>query len=299
VGPCQFKKELVDADIDLDTAAGLDVINRVISAGVDPRQFAREIVEYLRSVMLVKLGDAAQSLNLPEDTLAAIEEQAARADAATIVRATERFNTAQIDLKSGLLAIPQLPLELAFIQVASPEVEPRPTAVEPLSAGLITPAVSAELKAAPAFVPPPAPAPAPAPGPAPATVGASSISVEVVMSCFEHVIATIEPRSKPMAEALRRAQLHRVEENEIYFVTFDFMKQRFDKPQPRAAIDEAFSQALGRNVSVRFVSDSEASGTAVSPDSAGSVADGEQDADDNTDALLKMATEELGGEIAD
>ena len=287
--------ELVDALIDLDTAAGLDVINRVISDGVDPRQFAREIVEYLRSVMLVKLGDAAQNLNLPEDTLAAIEVQAARADSAAIVRATERFNTAQIDIKSGLLAIPQLPLELAFIQVASPEVEPRPAATDSPFVDPTSPAVSTKAKVEVA----PAPPPPPAPGPAPVAVGTGSISVEVVMSCFEHVIATIEPRSKPMAEALRRAQLHRVEENEIYFVTFDFMKQRFDKPQPRAAIDEAFSQALGRNVSVRFVSDSEALGTAVSSDSAGSVADGEQDVDDNTDALLKMATEELGGEIAD
>jgi hypothetical protein len=119
------------------------------------------------------------------------------------------------------------------------------------------------------------------------------------MSCFEQVINTIEPRSKPMAEALRHARLHRVEENKLYFVTFDFMKQRFDKPQPREAINKAFSQALGHNVSVRFLSDDDDTAAADSTEAKVPSAEGGAGLDDSTDALLKMATEELGGEIAE
>ncbi|MDX1521156.1 MAG: DNA polymerase III subunit gamma/tau, partial [Anaerolineae bacterium] len=40
---------LTDAIIDQDVAAGLDVINQVVGDGVDPRQMAREVVEYLRA----------------------------------------------------------------------------------------------------------------------------------------------------------------------------------------------------------------------------------------------------------
>ncbi len=98
-----------------------------------------------------------------------------------------------------------------------------------------------------------------------------------------------------MAEALRAARLQRVEGNEIYFVTFDLMKKRFDKPQPRAAIDDAFSEVLGQSVAVRFLSESEVPISASS-----TLADSNaQDADEGADALLKMATEELGGQIVE
>ena len=114
---------LVDAIIDQDTATGLDVVNQVISDGGDPRQLAREMVEYLRAVMLIKLGDGATLLNLPEETMAVARTQADRAEAAMIVHATALFNKAMVDIKSGLLTIPQLPLELAFVEAATgPEV---------------------------------------------------------------------------------------------------------------------------------------------------------------------------------
>jgi DNA polymerase-3 subunit gamma/tau len=281
--------ELIDALIDGHVATGLDIVNNVVSDGVDPRQFAREIVEYLRAVMLVKLGDAAQSLNLPDETLVAIKAQATRADAAMIVRATERFNMAQIDIKSGLLAIPQLPLELALVQSVSATAETRPAAVpvpDTSSASETRPATGAESGQ---FL---------SPEPASTKPGAV-VTAEAVMSCFEQVINTIEPRSKPMAEALRHARLHRVEENEIYFVTFDFMKQRFDKAQPREAINKAFSQALGHNVSVRFLSDNDDTAAADETAAKGALAEGGLELDESTDALLKMATEELGGEIVE
>ena len=112
--------ELVGAVITQNMAAGLDVINQVVNDGLDPRQFAREIVEYLRAMMLIKLGDGSTLLNLPAETLAIIKSQAAQADAALIVRATTLFNTALFDLKSSLLSIPQLPLELAFVEATTP-----------------------------------------------------------------------------------------------------------------------------------------------------------------------------------
>ena len=45
--------DLVGALIEQDLANGLEIINHVVNDGIDPRQFAREIVEHLRAVMLV------------------------------------------------------------------------------------------------------------------------------------------------------------------------------------------------------------------------------------------------------
>jgi hypothetical protein len=89
-----------------------------------------------------------------------------------------------------------------------------------------------------------------------------------------------------MAEALRnQTQLYRVSGQEIQFVTFDLMKKRFEKPQPQTAINEAFSQAIGQPVVVRFLSE----GTVAQ-------ARDQQTTDEELAALLKAA-EELGGQV--
>jgi len=279
--------ELVDALIDQNIAGGLDLINGVVSDGVDPRQFAREVVEYLRAVMLVKLGNGADMLNLPEETLTAIKNQATRTDAATIVRATSLFNSAQVDLKSGLLAIPQLPLELAFVEAAHST-----PAISTISTAAVASPAAGPRKIEPQVSSTSASTPSDSTHPARVVVSsATSMTPEDVVNCLEQVIAIIEPRSKPMAEALRETRLHRIEGNEIHLVTFDLMKKRFDKPQPKAAIDNAFSEVLGKPVTVRFLSENEAQ-TSMSSGA------GNND-DKDTNALLKVATEELGGTIAE
>lgn len=279
----QSVTELVEALIKQDVALGLDIINRVVSDGTDPRQFAREIVEYLRALMLVKLGNGAGLLALPEETLAAMKAQAAQTDGPTIVRATTLFNDASVDIKSGLLTIPQLPLELAFVEAA------RPTTAEPA----VIPSPSPKIPAAKveASTKPGSPAP---PAPAFTSEVASTVegdlSVDTVRACFEDVLREIEHRNKVMAEALRsQAQLYKVSGREIHFITSELMKRRFEKPQPKAAVDEAFSKAIGRAVVVHFLSDK----TVPKASQTGSDT---QTAAENFEALVKAA-EELGGEV--
>lgn len=304
--------ELVNALIERNVGKGLDLINRVVGDGVDPRQFAREIVEHLRVVMLIKLGHRLDALNLPEELQAAVQAQAARVEPGLIVRVTERFNAALVDIKSGLLSIPQLPLELAFVEAATVTALP---AVSAPPAASLPPALSAPPVSSPParmLAPDPVPVKAEPPqpvaqqppplAPVPGMIGPPPsqvegiLNVETVKGCFDQVINMIEPRSKPMAEALRNAQLYGVKGDEILIITFDLMKNRFEKPQPKAAINEAFSVILGRNVSIRFLSESEAkmlsAGQASTQKSKAELAE-----DEDIHTLLKMATEELGGKI--
>jgi hypothetical protein len=110
------------------------------------------------------------------------------------------------------------------------------------------------------------------------------------------VVNDLEYKSKPMAEALRNdVRLHRVSGNEIYFITSDFMKGRFEQPKPQTAIDEAFSRAIGQRVMVRFLTESSL-GTSASV-STGRQSAGHSVPIEGSQALVKMATEELGGQI--
>jgi hypothetical protein len=73
------------------------------------------------------------------------------------------------------------------------------------------------------------------------------------------------------------------------------MKARFEKPQPRTAIHEAFGQVLGQTVSVHFVPENSASpGTSISETQPGEGS--ERKLDDDSVALIKVA-EDLGGKI--
>lgn len=278
--------EVVDALLDRDAAAGLDAINRLVADGVDPRQFAREMVEYLRALMLVKLGNGVQLLNLPDETLAAMKTQANKTGSSFIVRATTLFNDALVDIKSGLLDIPQLPLELAFVDaVTPPAVAAVP--VETTSPAAKIPAAATSAAAALEVGPPP---PEPAPMPVSAEE-AAALTVEMVQACLGRVLKEVEKKNRVMAEALRsQARLHQVSGREIEFVTFELMKKRFEKPQPQAAINQAFSNALGRPVQVRFLAEEAVSRPNPSAES--------QAGDTGLEVLVKTA-EELGGQVVD
>ncbi|MDM8532767.1 DNA polymerase III subunit gamma/tau [Anaerolineales bacterium HSG25] len=243
--------DLIDALLKRDVAQGLDIINQVVNDGGDPRQFGREIVEYLRSVMLVRLGGATTNLNMPDDVLKRITAQAHQANPAHLVQATKLFNQAVFELRSGLLAIPHLPLELAFVE-ATTELTTAPVAVQPVAVAQ-TQQVVQQTAAQPQQEQVPQKEAVP--------TGAEAIpdkppefDVAAVKGCFEQVVQTLERKSKLMSEVLRNnAQLFKIAGNEIYFVVDGSWKTRFEKAQPQAALNDVFSNALRRKVSIKFL----------------------------------------------
>jgi len=133
------------------------------------------------------------------------------------------------------------------------------------------------------------------------TVGvksAGNLTFETVQSYLEQIIKELEPKSKTMAEALRnQARLYQVTGNEIHLLTSEWMKARFEKPQPRSAIHEAFSKVVGHAISVHFVLENTVSSTSTL--SASEAQHGESDEpklDEDSEALIKVA-EELGGKV--
>jgi DNA polymerase-3 subunit gamma/tau len=278
---------LVDALVDRDMAAGLDSINRMIDDGVDPRQLAREVVEYLRAVMLFKLGDGSKILSLPDETLLTLKTQAARADAQMIVRAIALFNEAMVNIKSNLLAIPQLPLELAFVEAASEvaAAQPASTVAEPVAATPPPARAPQPAKSVKSSPPPPEPPPDSEIPATPTDDKAAEITVDIVRRFLPQVVQNLEVKNKVMAESLRsQTRLAKVSGNELYFNTTEMLKNRFDKPKPQEAINQAFSQVIGQNVVVRFVVDAESS------------TEKSEKVDEDAEALLKVA-EELGGKV--
>ena len=106
---------LVDALAAKDVAAGLGLIQELLTNGASLTEFCQQVVEYLRGVMVVQMtGDAGLLSDLPADMVRRMQEQAKQLPGPTTLFAIKRFSEAIPDLKGGYQ--PQLPMELALIE---------------------------------------------------------------------------------------------------------------------------------------------------------------------------------------
>jgi len=117
----QTVQALVEALAAGDTTTGLNLVNRAIDSGADPRQLARQMVDYLRGLMLVRLGNAAL-VEAPAETRVTMARQVQSWELSALLRAVRAFNAAANDARGGWQ--PQLPLELAIVECATPIAAP-------------------------------------------------------------------------------------------------------------------------------------------------------------------------------
>ncbi len=122
--------EVSHAILQRDTAYGLDQINQAVDTGADPRQFARQLVEHLRRLLLIKMGGGTL-VDASEDERRMLEEQASVFEHRLLLRSIQLFNAAISDMRGGWQ--PQLPLELALVEVTlgvavddTPATPPKP-----------------------------------------------------------------------------------------------------------------------------------------------------------------------------
>jgi DNA polymerase III subunit gamma/tau len=122
---------LVEALITDDTGAALRAVAGVAEQGADLRQFARDLVERLRALMLLKAGGDSDLLDVTADELAEIQRQAMACDLGALLAWVKLFS--ELDYKLRTSPYGQLPLEMAIVEAiavpASPTTAPaRPPA---------------------------------------------------------------------------------------------------------------------------------------------------------------------------
>jgi DNA polymerase-3 subunit gamma/tau len=106
--------DLIASIRDRKPAAGLDTIHRALDAGADPRSLARQIVEYLRGLMLVQLGNGDQ-VEATKDVRERMKLDAKSFSMPYVLRMMKSFNNAAVDTRGGWQ--PSLSLELALAEV--------------------------------------------------------------------------------------------------------------------------------------------------------------------------------------
>ena len=121
---------IITAVMEHDPAHGLEAIHKALDAGADPRSLARQLVEYLRGLMLIQMGNANQ-VEATADVKKQMQAHARSFTTSDVLRIMKAFNNAATDLRGGWQ--PSLGLELALAEVldAPNEMTPNAAALSP------------------------------------------------------------------------------------------------------------------------------------------------------------------------
>ncbi|MFZ3069906.1 MAG: DNA polymerase III subunit gamma/tau [Anaerolineaceae bacterium] len=110
--------DLVQAILDQASGEGLEIIHKALDAGADPRQYARQVVEYLRTLLVIKLNGSKDLEILPE-VRSLMNKHAKKFETVQLIDGINTFSDAATDLKANWH--PGLGLELAFASAISRE----------------------------------------------------------------------------------------------------------------------------------------------------------------------------------
>lgn len=271
-------KELVEALIEADAAAGLRVINRAIDSGTDPRQFGQQTLEHLRSVLITQTA-GADMIEASPDERSLFYDQAGRIGRNRLVRAIRAYNEAVNNFKGGWQ--PQLSLELALIE--SVQDDPQPV-VQVVQQVVGTNPAQAAQPAQPTERPPAR------------TDGAPSVPSVQINEKWDRVLRAMYKYSKTSPDVMRYFRVQRVEGEMVYLCTDNevYYKRIQPYPEKREIIEKALFDVFQTRMVVQVVLVSGGDLAAMNSGVGGS-SDGAPPID-SSDTLLSTGIE-LGAEI--
>lgn len=227
--------------LDFDPARGLGTIHKALDSGADPRSLARQIVEYMRGLMLIQMGNGDQ-VEATAEVKKQMDVHAQAFTTADVLRMMKVFNNAATDLRGGWQ--PSLSLELALAEmmepvaaaaqaaVASPLGTPRQTKPQPVSAKQTVTQPKAESDA-------------------PKSSEKPVISAGEVIKVWKQIIASL-----PKAQANLGALLNSVKMIDVHGKTLilglasDVLVEKMNKPDQLEAAQKAIADVLGVTLTI-------------------------------------------------
>ena len=253
--------DLTAAWLAADGATGLSIIHDALASGTDSRQFCRQMVAYLRQLLLLQAAGDQLEFEGTIEQKADMVQQAERASRQMLIEAVKGFNEAALTAANSWQ--PQLPLELAFVQLL-PET-PMPMVSVPVQTA---PPVD-KTAVAPTKVSEPPPAPEPPPvvmekkvekeEVVKETAVATSISIDQVTRHWQAMLDTVSQTNKNLPPLLAMSKPLAIESSTI-ILGFDYpiFRDKFNNtPEAATIIGETYTELLGTKCSVRSVVTSE------------------------------------------
>jgi DNA polymerase III subunit gamma/tau len=265
---------LVQAVLDRQPAQGMDAIHTALDAGTDPRLLARQVVDYLRALLLIQMGNASQ-VDLAADTRKQAEKHARALSGVDVLHMIKTFNAAASDLRGGWQ--PSLPLELALAETMEmPAAAAGPAAVDktnppavktpggPVGKPVSRPPVDNKpgmLHQADTRPAEKAPdrrvaelAEKPAQAASQADGQAGSISLDQVLKAWKPIRALIKPQSQSLDGLLNSCRLMEIK-GSVLVIGFssELLRSKMDVPELLEITRKAIAQVCGAELGIRCV----------------------------------------------
>lgn len=269
--------DLINAILNGDAKSGLEIIHQALDKGSDPRQFSRQVVEYLRGVLLVKMKNKDQIDTTPE-VLEQMERHAHQITLPEILRMVKSFNLAASDGRGSWQ--PSLPLEMALVECVEPatsqeEAETRQQTKQ-------------EIKKQPSVKPPvmtsaqPESAPVVAAEP---THEESNLTLAKVNEKWRQVLAIVAKESYQTEALLNSGTLMGLKDGVLQFGISGPLKEKLEKNEQLDLVRRALKAVFGIEIQLNIVP---SSGKQKTPPPGV-----------DSDGLVATALRDLGGEIVD
>ncbi len=275
--------DLVQALIERNPSAGLDLIHAALDAGTDPRQFARQVVDYLRGLLLISSGSTGQV----DATVEIRRQMDLHAQALTIpdlLLFIRIFNSAANEKRSSWQA--SLPLELALLEA----LEQPASQVQ--AAHQAAPAASAAApppRSASSTVVPKSPSSTPrqeTSSPETPTDPQDQRDTQALSESWQRILNWVR-RQNPRAYGLLNSCKSRYVHGDVLVLNFasDLLKNSMEKPENLELTRQALQQVFQRPMEVQVT---------VNTAQRDTIPQGAEE-----DGMVAAALRDLGGEIVD
>ena len=262
--------ELMTVILEKDPAKGLDLIHTTLDAGTDPRQFARQIVDYLRTLLLVRMGNA-RLVDATAEVRATAAQHAQKFSLSELLELIRLFNQAANEARNNWQ--PSLPLEVALVEAIQPA---RIETVNKGQAQAVPPTTTADSLV----------------GESPTTKSEQAaehieggLTIRMIQNSWPSILSLVRRRS-PNAEALLKSgKVLGVKDGVLYLGYSEVLKSKMEKSENLESVTQAFQEALKMDVPIRCVVFT-GKGNAIP-------------AGIDSDGMVATVLRDLGGELVD
>jgi DNA polymerase-3 subunit gamma/tau len=273
---------VVKAIFAADLRAGMDQLHAALDQGSDPRQFARQVVQALRALLMIRMGNQ-DLVDVGSDIRAEWEQLAPKASIDHLANAIEVFSQAASERRATWQA--SLPLELALVEAVGHKPGQSPTGQAPSGGTQTAPqSIGGE--------------PANSSGSNPnATPGGQSSGADGdtafkgMLGKWQDVLQAARRRS-PRVQALLNSCRPLGFEAGAFVIGFssDLLREKMEKDRNLSVAQEALEEIYGRQLRLRCV---------LSKNWQGSDKPRETLPPMDEDGMVATAIRELGGEVVD
>ncbi|MBI2607693.1 MAG: DNA polymerase III subunit gamma/tau [Candidatus Doudnabacteria bacterium] len=211
--------KFLDLLIQRQTKEAVNFISNLTYSGADLYQFQKDLLEYLRKVLLTKIG-SLEGHSLTAETREKLQAQADAQSLDEITSIIKIFQKAESELKWA--SIPALPLEVAVVEATAPS----PNAL---------PVLESKQEPAPAV-----------------NARSNSDTLSLVQTHWKQILEKVKDYNHSLISSLKLAEPVAVVGSELVLVfPYRFHKDAIEARKNRIVVDQAIEEVIGAKLMVK------------------------------------------------